>query len=275
MSDLSSALAELRSDLNVWPGLDHANREALYFLIKYGNRQKLVAGGTKKYAEFLRVSRKNHSDGGDDPESYAKLVKWVKTYQPAYNSCVDELNRYTALAKRIAKNAPFVAREAEKVDIASGALMRFAGELDNLDLDADRGKDRWGSDYDKLQWEANRDKRQRDAARAQRLLDEATDVVERLCLKRQVNPAQRVELRGRDQGPIVLTREKRKLTKAQYDVVQTALKAPDGGWTKDQLASESEHTDALGILHRLADKDRDWKKVIHFGGQTGGGYWIK
>lgn len=85
----------------------------------------------------------------------------------------------------------------------------------------------------------------------------------------------RVVLRGREEGPLVLGKTKRLLTRARYDVVKTALEAPDGGWTKDQLISKSGHEDALGVLRRLAEKDPDWAEVIHFAGQTGGGYWIK
>jgi hypothetical protein len=84
-----------------------------------------------------------------------------------------------------------------------------------------------------------------------------------------------VVLRGRDEAPIVLGKPKKKLGKAQYNVVKTALEAPDGGWTKGQLVDQSGHGDALQILRRLAKKDQDWARVIHFAGQTGGGYWIR
>jgi hypothetical protein len=90
-----------------------------------------------------------------------------------------------------------------------------------------------------------------------------------------IKPAARVKLRERNEGPIVLDNVKRKLTKPQYNVVRTALAAPEGGWTKDALVEKSGHEDALGILRRLADSDRDWEQVIHFAGVTGGGYWIK
>jgi hypothetical protein len=85
----------------------------------------------------------------------------------------------------------------------------------------------------------------------------------------------RVVLRGREEGPIVLGKPKRKLTTPQYNVVQALLDAGDGGLTKDELVSKSGHEDARGILTRLAEKDADWKEVIHFAGQTGGGYRIK
>jgi hypothetical protein len=85
----------------------------------------------------------------------------------------------------------------------------------------------------------------------------------------------RIVLRGRDEGPIVLGKPKRKLTTPQYNVVKALLGAGDAGLTKDELVSKSGHEDARGILTRLAEKDPDWKEVIHFAGQTGGGYRIK
>jgi hypothetical protein len=92
---------------------------------------------------------------------------------------------------------------------------------------------------------------------------------------RESQASPRVVLRGRTDGPIVLQKTKKKLTKAQYNVVKALLDAGDIGLTKDQLVSQSGHEDACGILTRLADKDDDWKQVIHFAGQTGGGYRIK
>jgi hypothetical protein len=85
----------------------------------------------------------------------------------------------------------------------------------------------------------------------------------------------RVVLGGRADGPIVLGKTKRKLTMAQYNVVKALLDAGESGLTKDELVSHSRHTDARMILTRLADKDEDWKQVIHLAGQTGGGYRIK
>lgn len=85
----------------------------------------------------------------------------------------------------------------------------------------------------------------------------------------------RVVLRGREAGPIVLDKTKQRLTTPQYNVVKALLDAGDAGLTKDELVSKSGHEDARGILKRLTDSDPDWKKVIHFAGQTGGGYRIK
>jgi len=87
--------------------------------------------------------------------------------------------------------------------------------------------------------------------------------------------SRRVALRGREEEPIVLGKTKRKLTLPQYNVVKALLDAGDVGLTKDELVSKSGHEDARGILTRLAKKDPDWKQVIHFAGQTGGGYRIK
>lgn len=83
----------------------------------------------------------------------------------------------------------------------------------------------------------------------------------------------RVELRMRHEDPIVLGKPKKRLTKAQYNVIQALLSARDRGLTKDQLVEKSGHTDAVNVLKRLA-KDLDWKKVIHLPGITGGGYRI-
>lgn len=89
------------------------------------------------------------------------------------------------------------------------------------------------------------------------------------------NPRPSVELRDAKDGPIVLGKVKKKLTQPQYNVIQTLLKSGDVGLTKDELAAKSGHEDARGILKRLAEKDEDWKKVIHFAGMTGGGYRIQ
>jgi hypothetical protein len=86
---------------------------------------------------------------------------------------------------------------------------------------------------------------------------------------------QRVVLGGMEEGPIVLGKTKRKLTRPQYNVVKALLDAGDDGLTKDELVNKSRHGDARGILKRLADSDSDWKEVIRFAGRTGGRYRIK
>jgi hypothetical protein len=95
----------------------------------------------------------------------------------------------------------------------------------------------------------------------------------------QTNPlipvcGRRVELRGRTESPIVLGKEKEKLTDAQYDVVKALLDAGADGLTKDELVEKSRHEDARGVLRRLKQKDDDWDQVIHFAEKTGGGYRI-
>jgi hypothetical protein len=103
-------------------------------------------------------------------------------------------------------------------------------------------------------------------------------IAERACDPARTPPppedGPRVVLRGRNQGPIVLAKEKQKLTLAQYNVVKTLLDAGEVGLTKDTLVEKSRHTDARGVLARLADTDDDWKAVIHFAGEPGGGYRI-
>jgi hypothetical protein len=83
-----------------------------------------------------------------------------------------------------------------------------------------------------------------------------------------------IELRGQGQRPIVLGKEKRTLTNAQYDAVQALLSAGDVGLTKDELDRKSGHGDTRKVLKRLADSDDDCSKVIHFPGETGKGYRI-
>jgi hypothetical protein len=85
----------------------------------------------------------------------------------------------------------------------------------------------------------------------------------------------RVVLRGREEAPIVLGMPKPKLTLPRYNVVKALLDAGEAGLTKDELVNKSRHQDARGILNRLANSDPDWKQVIHFAGQTCGGYRIK
>jgi hypothetical protein len=84
----------------------------------------------------------------------------------------------------------------------------------------------------------------------------------------------RVVLQGPGKPPIVKEKKKRVLTDPQYNVVQALLEAGEGGLTKDQLEQKSGHSDARGILSRLAKSDPDWGVVIHFPGTTGGRYRI-
>jgi hypothetical protein len=87
-------------------------------------------------------------------------------------------------------------------------------------------------------------------------------------------PAPAVVLHGQGKCPVVLGKSKPVLTFAQDNVVTALLQAGEGGLSKDELARNSGHTDALGILRRLAGKDPDWAAVIRFAGQTGGRYRI-
>jgi hypothetical protein len=87
-------------------------------------------------------------------------------------------------------------------------------------------------------------------------------------------PAPAVVLNGQGKPPVVRGQRKPVLTFAQYNVVTALLQAGEGGLSKDELARDSGHTDALGILRRLARKDPDWAAVIRFAGQTGGRYRI-
>jgi hypothetical protein len=75
--------------------------------------------------------------------------------------------------------------------------------------------------------------------------------------------------------PMVNGTRKRKLTKAQYDVVNALLDVGDGGLSKDSLAAESGHGDAHRVLKRLADSDPDWKSVIQMAERSGGRYRIR
>jgi hypothetical protein len=86
----------------------------------------------------------------------------------------------------------------------------------------------------------------------------------------------RVVLRARDEGPIVLNREKRRLTYREYNVVKALLDAGERGLTKDELDKKSGHADSRKALRTLRNSDPDWAKVIQMPGQRGqGGYRIK
>jgi hypothetical protein len=84
-----------------------------------------------------------------------------------------------------------------------------------------------------------------------------------------------VVLRGQGASPIVLGREKKPLTTAQYDAVTALCDAGEQGLTKDQLNRKSGHGDSRKTLRRLADRDEDWRAVLQFAGATGRRYRIR
>jgi hypothetical protein len=87
---------------------------------------------------------------------------------------------------------------------------------------------------------------------------------------------QRVVLRGRDEGPIVLGKEKQVLTDREYNVVKALLDAGDRGLTKDKLDDKSGHSESRKVLKALRNADEDWAAVIQMPGKAGrGGYRIK
>jgi hypothetical protein len=87
-----------------------------------------------------------------------------------------------------------------------------------------------------------------------------------------VSPA--VILTGKTTQPLVRGKPKPVLRQTQYNVVKALLDAGDTGLTVDQLVAQSGHSDARGILKRLADFDPVWRSVIHFPGKAGGHYRI-
>jgi len=88
--------------------------------------------------------------------------------------------------------------------------------------------------------------------------------------------SEHVTLFERDVSPMVWGKSKKTLlTSAQYDVVKALIEAGAEGLTKDQLLTKSGRGDPRGILRRLADKDRDWKRAIRFAGKTGGRYRVR
>jgi|GEM_PF-6004372 len=74
--------------------------------------------------------------------------------------------------------------------------------------------------------------------------------------------------------PIVRGKRKGRLTLPRHNVVEALLAASDDGLSKDSLATESGHSDAVNILKRLAESDPDWKAVIKLAGRPGGRYRI-
>jgi hypothetical protein len=86
----------------------------------------------------------------------------------------------------------------------------------------------------------------------------------------------RVVLRGRDEGPLVLGKEKPRLTDREYNVVKAVLDASEHGLTKDKLDEKSGHSESRKVLAALRDSDPDWAAVIQMPGKAGmGGYRIK
>jgi hypothetical protein len=83
-----------------------------------------------------------------------------------------------------------------------------------------------------------------------------------------------VVLKGLNDDPIVRGKQKKRLTRARYDVVKAMLDA--GRYlTKDDLDKKSKHTDARKLLRALAESDPDWKAVIVFPEGPGTGYGIR
>lgn len=64
------------------------------------------------------------------------------------------------------------------------------------------------------------------------------------------------------------------LRTSQYNVLKTLDEAGTNGLTKDELVSRSGHTDALGILKRVARRP-EWRDVIQLAGKTGGRYRLR
>jgi hypothetical protein len=86
----------------------------------------------------------------------------------------------------------------------------------------------------------------------------------------------RVVLRGRDEGPLILGKEKPPLTDRQYNVIRSLLNAGEDGLTKDKLDEKSGHSESRKVLSALRDSDPDWAAAIHMPGKAGrGGYRIK
>lgn len=71
-----------------------------------------------------------------------------------------------------------------------------------------------------------------------------------------------VVLYGPADRPVVNEKSKAPLTKPQYEVILTLIRAGDNGLTKDELDRESKHGDARKIMRRLANNDDDWKSVL-------------
>ncbi len=83
-----------------------------------------------------------------------------------------------------------------------------------------------------------------------------------------------VVLRGATDGPIVLGKERPRLTPAQYQVVKTLIDAFPDRLSKDELKGKSKVGDPIKVIDRLAKKDKDWAVVLYKPGQPHGGYGI-
>jgi hypothetical protein len=81
-----------------------------------------------------------------------------------------------------------------------------------------------------------------------------------------------VVLGGSAMDDVVVLGKPKRLTKPRYDVIKALVNAFPQTLTQDQLIAKSDHSDAVGILKRLARRDPDWKVVIKLAGSTGGGY---
>lgn len=81
----------------------------------------------------------------------------------------------------------------------------------------------------------------------------------------------RVVVNARDRSATIDGKPKRLNTK-QYDLISALVASRPLGKTKDGI--EGIHTDARGILRRLAKKDPDWARVIHMAQVTSGRYRI-
>ncbi len=85
---------------------------------------------------------------------------------------------------------------------------------------------------------------------------------------------QRVRLFSPDRPPLVDGSPKHRLTTPQFNVLQTLIEAGPAGLSMDQLIKKSGHSDAIGILNRIVQRDPDWERVISFAKSPGGGYRI-
>ncbi len=87
-------------------------------------------------------------------------------------------------------------------------------------------------------------------------------------------PLPAVVLNGQGNSVTVNGNHKSTLTPQQYNVIQSLLEAGERGLNKDELVTKSGHSDARGILSRLAESDDDWRQVISMAGKTNGRYRI-
>jgi len=84
-----------------------------------------------------------------------------------------------------------------------------------------------------------------------------------------------VVLQGQGNDVLVLGKPKTALTSPQYNVIQALLEAGAAGLNKDNLIEKSGHSDARGILKRLAASDAEWGRVIIMPGKPGGKYRVR